>query len=73
MTIERVGFFMEHGGLAYHPGRETAEVGRIRTALALADGEPFDNTVTHEELIDGRWVTTAIYNGDDPSESVEVE
>lgn len=39
VTIERVEFFMEHGGLAYHPGRETAEVGRIRTALALADAE----------------------------------
>lgn len=37
-----------------------------------ADGEPFDNTVTHEELIDGRWVITEIYNGDDPTDSVEV-
>ena len=39
----------------------------------VADGEPFDNTVTHEELIGGRWVITEIYNGDDTTESVEVE
>lgn len=27
----------------------------------VADGEPYDNKVTHEELVAGRWTTTAIY------------
>lgn len=35
----------------------------------VADGEPFDNTVTVEHRTAGRrWFTVGVYNGDDPNE-----
>ncbi len=32
----------------------------------IADGEPYENTVTHEELFHGRWIEAEVYDGDDP-------
>ena len=38
----------------------------------LADGEPFDNTVTIEVLwSDRRWHEYVVYDGDDPETEVE--
>lgn len=45
------------------------EPGRLRFWLSrttTADGEPFDATVTIEELRDGSWVTVLQYDGDNP-------
>lgn len=39
----------------------------------VADGEPFENTVTVEARDSrGRWVTEVIYDGDNPTETQEV-
>lgn len=51
--------------------------GSVRVWLSrtgVADGEPFDNTVTVERLQDGAWVEVAKYDGDsdeDASEDVQ--
>ncbi len=29
----------------------------------VADGEPYDNKVTHERLENGRWLETDVYEG----------
>lgn len=31
--------------------------------MTVADGMPYDNMITVEKLIDGRWVTTEEYKG----------
>jgi hypothetical protein len=50
-------------------GARSLRVWLSRTGVA--DGEPFDNTVTHEHLIDGRWETVLVYNGAAARELVE--
>lgn len=31
--------------------------------LTVADGQPYDNQITVERLVDGRWVTAEEYEG----------
>lgn len=52
-----------------HIDTGTERVWLSRTGVA--DGEPFDNTVTVERLVDGRWVVSEKYNGDDTGEDAE--
>ena len=45
------------------------DTGTLRVWLSrtgVADGEPYENTVTHEELFHGRWIEAEVYDGDDP-------
>lgn len=47
------------------------EVDGLRVWLSrtgIADGEPFENTVTVEEKVDGSWVTVAKYDGGEVEE-----
>ena len=37
------------------------------------DGEPWDNTVTLETCVDGRWANALRWDGDDPSSYIEDE
>lgn len=45
----------------------------VKYWLARGDrtsGHPFDNTVTIERLVDGRWITVCEYNGDYPPATI---